>query len=387
MTDQLGAQPAPNSPSLPLGRRVLWLLVGAIATFVMFLILDRNYPREPRVEPRPVVDFDLNARGGELLAALTRKNVPSTNDGITPVKRHLAIILDGLVLSVPTVNSEVSSKGRIDGNFLEEEIDSLVNILNAGATKSKQPDSRDVTTKETNGIKRRLSKVGLLEFRILANSADDQAAIEDVMKLINHATPEVNKTLEEAQLNGLLPPVPQTEGLKGTPKVYDLTLAKGAKSRVTYSWVELGPPELRFNQPVWDDAAKAIGKATTLFSAFDGMKYMEGALFFCRPCKDRNLSEKELKEKRLEYFVLARNPEIDAATGKETPRVDSSYLVTPLRRYSHGEKSLEAYVVLGVLAALGGLLWFVRRWVHVPCEFLIGHCVALVITLIVILAA
>src|SRR5205814_2617199 len=65
---------------------------------------------------------------------LTRKNDPSGGgEEATQIKRYLAIILDGLVMSAPTINSEISTHGQISGDFSQKEVDSLVNILRAGA--------------------------------------------------------------------------------------------------------------------------------------------------------------------------------------------------------------------------------------------------------------
>src|SRR5262249_39775767 len=117
--------------------RALWFFGGAIVTFVTFLLLSRNNVTGTREEPpqvKPGVAFTLDKTGAALLAELTRKNVPSEEDGRSPpLKRHLAIILDGLVTSAPTINSEISSHGQITGDFSEEEVDNLVNILRAGA--------------------------------------------------------------------------------------------------------------------------------------------------------------------------------------------------------------------------------------------------------------
>jgi SecD/SecF fusion protein len=49
------------------------------------------------------------------------------------VRRHLAIILDGLVMSAPTINSEIGRQGQISGNFTQQEVDSIVSLLRAGA--------------------------------------------------------------------------------------------------------------------------------------------------------------------------------------------------------------------------------------------------------------
>ena len=46
---------------------------------------------------------------------LTGANIPSGGTGEqTQVKRHLAIILDGLVMSAPTINSKIPSVTDVD---------------------------------------------------------------------------------------------------------------------------------------------------------------------------------------------------------------------------------------------------------------------------------
>src|SRR5207247_994382 len=83
--------------------------------------------------------------GGELFGSLTRKNVTegSGPEG-TQRRRFLAIVLDGLIMSAPTINSEIRNQGQITGRFTQKEVDSLVNILRAGrlpATLKPQPVS------------------------------------------------------------------------------------------------------------------------------------------------------------------------------------------------------------------------------------------------------
>ena len=94
---------------------------------------------------RPAVHFSFNTAGGNLFGDITRKNVPDgggTEETMT--HRHLAIILDGLVMSAPTINSEIRNQGQISGSFTQKEVNNLVNILRAGrlpATLKQQPVS------------------------------------------------------------------------------------------------------------------------------------------------------------------------------------------------------------------------------------------------------
>ena len=38
-----------------------------------------------------------------------------------------------MVMSAPTINSQIRTQGQITGNFTQKEVDKLVNILRAGA--------------------------------------------------------------------------------------------------------------------------------------------------------------------------------------------------------------------------------------------------------------
>ena len=205
-------------------------------------------------------------------------------------------------------------------------------------TKGKRAKTKDLTAEDVLRIKHLVSQVGNLEFRILANRVDDKTAMEDATKLINRGTAEVGKALEKAQLEGTPPPGPRAAGLESEPKAYDLVLAKGAKCRVTYTWVELGPQEVRQlnlddaakddpkRKEIWNEAADSRGKAALLSDpGADQAKLLHGALFYSRECKDRNLPDEERRKKPIEYFVLARNPEI--IDGKAAPMIDASYLI------------------------------------------------------------
>jgi hypothetical protein len=474
--------------------RVVWLLAGTALMYGAFLVLSGSNAtgnREGLANGQRAIAFTLDPEGGALLAALTRKNAPSDHgeNGI-PVRRHLAIVLDGLVLSAPTINSEISTHGQISGNFSDEELDRLTNVLRAGAMRSPglrprpvaenaideakvpgegagtvlvyaidprrkagaqdavtdaemsslvakvtqaieskdvfnvtvrpagkdrievnlrikgdRPEAKDMAADEVKRIKRLLSKVAALDFRVLANSADDKAAIDDAIALINSDKPEFKNSLEQAQRDGL---PPQSDGLAGEPKMYDLVLCNGAKSRVAYDWLELGPNELQTlgldnaasgdpkQNEAWKQAEASRGKVTTLKAPGGvGLQLLRGALFYSRECKDKNLPEKELAQKKLEYFVLARKPEIDPATGKETSSIGGTHVVSAYRYPSDGtqsvptavwDKMLAQFVTLRVLVIVVAALTIVRRWIRVPWEFIIGQLVGLFAAVFFIMA-
>jgi preprotein translocase subunit SecD len=71
------------------------------------------------------VDFQLDAKGGELLSRLTGDNLPQPNGD----KRNLAIILDGTLMTTAIIQSRIYDKGEIRGDFTESQIEEIVNIL------------------------------------------------------------------------------------------------------------------------------------------------------------------------------------------------------------------------------------------------------------------
>lgn len=201
--------------------------------------------------------------------------------------------------------------------------------------------SRDLTVEEVQRIKELVAKVGSLEFRMLANSVDDAKAIEDAKAYMNDPA---NKTkLQDLQKEGLPPPGPREPNSEDLQK-YTINLPRGYKSVLTYSWVELGPQERRSlnldngaetelnRAQTWNEAKLKRDLATLLKDPSAPNRFtLQGALFYSRECLNRNLPEEERRNKKIEYFVLARNPEIDPADPqqvKETPKIDGSYLVS-----------------------------------------------------------
>ncbi len=75
------------------------------------------------------VNFSFNSEGATRFFRLTDRYKPK-KDGS---KSQLAIILDGKVHSAPNINSAIRSQGQITGNFSPQELQALVNVLNAGA--------------------------------------------------------------------------------------------------------------------------------------------------------------------------------------------------------------------------------------------------------------
>lgn len=72
---------------------------------------------------QPVVSFLLTATGATAFGETTGANVG----------RGLAIVLDGKVVSAPSINSRITDSGIIEGNFSDQEVQDLVTTLRSGA--------------------------------------------------------------------------------------------------------------------------------------------------------------------------------------------------------------------------------------------------------------
>ncbi|GEM_PF-233896 len=217
----------------------------------------------------------------------------------------------------------------VDDNYGE----SVFAISEAIANEAKKTGrSRDLTVEEVQRIKDLVSKVGSLEFRILANSTDDRDGEEDAKKLLNSG--DLSQDLETKAKQGLPPPGPHNKPF------WPVKLPRSVLSKLTYSWVELGPQERKAmnldnaakndsdRNYVWLQAQANKNKATLLMDR-TGRPLLQGALFFTRECKDQNLPEEERRKKQFEYFVLTRDPEIDPADPrgqKRVQKIDGSLL-------------------------------------------------------------
>ncbi len=78
---------------------------------------------------RPAVNFSFNTPGATRFGALTGDNLP---DRISGSHSHLGIILDGRLFSAPRLISAITSQGQITGDFTQDEVAFIVEILNAG---------------------------------------------------------------------------------------------------------------------------------------------------------------------------------------------------------------------------------------------------------------
>ncbi len=71
----------------------------------------------------PIVAFEWNNEGAHLFEQITRRNL----------QRPLAIAIDEEIISTPTVEAVITSRGQIQGRFTVDEVRDLSNKLNSGA--------------------------------------------------------------------------------------------------------------------------------------------------------------------------------------------------------------------------------------------------------------
>ena len=79
------------------------------------------------------ISFSLNSAGAKTFSALTRNYIAHGPKNPTDRGRQLAIILDGVLVSAPVLQSEIGAHGQITGHFSAVEAQQLANDLNAGA--------------------------------------------------------------------------------------------------------------------------------------------------------------------------------------------------------------------------------------------------------------
>jgi preprotein translocase subunit SecD len=227
---------------------------------------------------------------------------------------------------------------------------------------------------DVQSIKETVAAVGQLEFRMLANSGDDTEAIDVAQRMINderETDTKLRKELADAQADGLPPPGPREAD--GQPRVFRIDLASGQTSTVSYRWIELGNPERRAlnldhapEGPAGDrarqEALRRCGDAVRLPEPLgppgdQGRFLLQGALFYVRECQNRNLTEDERRKKGLDFYVLARDPELDPATAKPTPNLDGSFLASASAdRDSFGGRPFVSFSLTAAGAELFGAL-------------------------------
>lgn len=189
-------------------------------------------------------------------------------------------------------------------------------------------EKKHLTAEEVQTIKELISRVGSLEFRILANERDDREAIDAARKYFTEAknSPALKRDLEARAFAHQPPPPPRSIDGEGFPvKLGDQT------TKYNYSWVELGRLERNTlglsnsmegkAEPgsLWQRAEKARsdGEAITYLMNPREDPPDAGVLLYSRKVQNEIALPDKDRGKRYEYFILTRDPEKDkAVTGK-----------------------------------------------------------------------
>jgi SecD/SecF fusion protein len=83
---------------------------------------------------KPCITFAFDTYGGQLFGQLTSDHLP---DELTGFSYKLAIMIDDEVYSAPAIRSTIYDRGEITGSFTMDEVDEIVEVLNAGILPAK----------------------------------------------------------------------------------------------------------------------------------------------------------------------------------------------------------------------------------------------------------
>jgi len=115
-------QPGPN------GRVDMFILYVEDRQNVTGELLAHAYPtQDERIQP--AVGFQFNAQGARKFGTLTSTHLPEEGGAF---KYRLAVLLDGQIMSAPSINSEIRDAGIIEG-VQPKEVNYLIEILRSGS--------------------------------------------------------------------------------------------------------------------------------------------------------------------------------------------------------------------------------------------------------------
>ena len=232
-------------------------------------------------------------------------------------------------------NSEIkllaeNIKRRIDPNDLQNIIvrpvgNTRIELI-LPFTGSKSGGKQGNTTDFVQATKAKIRQVGVLEFRILANTIDDRDGLADAKRIIESARTDskVKADLEDLARRGL-PPLPP-------PNSYAVTVQGQTVDDTTYQWIELSKEERaslglsnRFAEAAPEQRRGREGPATWLYPEAksareaDGGAYAKAGVLFNyggSTLLTREYSaEKPIGDegdKGAEYFMLTRRSPVDA---------------------------------------------------------------------------
>lgn len=105
------------------GSRKMYYLLPSFTDITGRLLKDARMGFGGQTGAEPVVEFTFKPEGGEKFYDLTSANVGEA----------IAILIDGVVITAPRVNTAISDSGHITGNFTPTEAQNLALMLKSGA--------------------------------------------------------------------------------------------------------------------------------------------------------------------------------------------------------------------------------------------------------------
>ncbi len=222
---------------------------------------------------------------------------------------------------VALVDAIAKANPKIDARDIDEWVQSRTTVGGR--------ERRSLTSDEVEKIKELISRQGQLEFRILANDRDDNAAIEAAIETLKNTPKEELKKLE---VRAAPPPEPRREG----SNLFHVNLP--GEPNHTYSWVELGKPYLHQlkidsaslpNNKLMDDRVKECLKTGEPFLYNQNLYWVRNI----ETWSSRNPKDRE-KNKTREFYILCRNP----LKGNE---VTGEYIVSASPGISQGQLAID----------------------------------------------
>jgi SecD/SecF fusion protein len=200
---------------------------------------------------------------------------------------------------------------------------------------------RGMTGEKVQEIKELISRVGSLKFVIVANTRDDQQAIEVAKAYFADAAsdPTKQEALKLAAATGKPPPPPRPPD----GKYFDTQLG-----RYNYVWIELGKSQRiqlhldnaseNDTRPTVDKSGHATGQMNNtmwqaLAKAREKQEALEwgGNLYFSRAVQNPDRLPEADRGKKYEYFVLTRDSGLDDQ-GHPIPPLTGEFLINAARQ-------------------------------------------------------
>jgi hypothetical protein len=162
-----------------------------------------------------------------------------------------------------------------------------------------------------------------LRFLVVANDRDDRTPVEIAARVLTVAAKEekAKAQLKKCAVDGVPPP--------------PIVVVFGEKKQ-KYSWIEIGPMELRalhLDEPPQEKDSPAAARWAAIAAARERGEAItlpdSRWLLFSRPCEEERLSPEERARKHFDYFLLIRDPDSGVVTGADLEEVKRGQSAVP----------------------------------------------------------